>query len=393
MKVCVVGAGKRFLSGLSYYTLRLTNALAQDHDVSAILMRQLLPTRLYPGWRRVGDPLTRLEYDPAVRVFDGVDWYWVPSMARAFAFLLKERPDVVLFQWWSGTVVHSYVALAFLARTIGARVIIEFHEVQDPGEAQIRFASTYIRSVAPLLLRMASGFVVHSERDREQLAELYAFGDRPTAVIPHGPYDHYRECGSNPSGRVIREAPDICCNLLFFGLIRPYKGLTDLIAAFDSIAEDQVGGYWLTVVGETWEGCTEPAELIAKSRYRHRITFVNHYVNDEEVGEFFRGADAVVFPYRRASASGPLHIAMSFGLPVVVASVGGLPEVVSKYKGGTLVPPQDVVALRDALLHVPSLRGRRFADPYSWQHTASCYDLLFADVAVERRLPKQLQAE
>src|SRR5207302_7262954 len=57
-RVCVVGAGMRFLSGISCYTLRLTNALAEAHPVSAILMRQLLPTRLYPGWKRVGMPLS-----------------------------------------------------------------------------------------------------------------------------------------------------------------------------------------------------------------------------------------------------------------------------------------------------------------------------------------------
>lgn len=380
MKVCVVGAGKRFLSGLSYYTLRLTNAFAREHEVSAILMRQLLPTRLYPGWRRVGAALTNQNYHPAVDVFDGVDWYWIPSIIRAFAFLIKTRPKVVVFQWWSGTVVHSYIALATLARMIGARVIIEFHEVQDPGEAQLRVVAAYTRTVAPILISAASGFVVHSERDREKLKALYRFGNRPTAVIPHGPYDHYLGDGFHSTGRASRIAPDSCCNLLFFGLIRPYKGLADLIIAFDSIPERQISNYWLTIVGETWEGCTEPAALVAKSPYRSRITFENRYVNDEEVGSFFRGADAVVFPYRRSSASGPLHIAMSFGLPVVVANVGGLPEVVQRYSGGTLVAPGDIEALRTAIIRMRDLRGVRFPNPYSWDHTTKHYGSLFLAV-------------
>ena len=54
LRICVVGAGTRFLGGISYYTLYLVNALARTHDVSAILMRQLLPTRFYPGRERVG---------------------------------------------------------------------------------------------------------------------------------------------------------------------------------------------------------------------------------------------------------------------------------------------------------------------------------------------------
>src|SRR5438874_13656224 len=106
LRVYVVGAGKHFLSGISYYTLHLVNTLARSHKVSVILMRRLLPKRLYPGWKRVGANLTRLEYDARVRVFDGVDWYWLPSMLRSLVFLIRERPDVVVFQWWSGTVLH-----------------------------------------------------------------------------------------------------------------------------------------------------------------------------------------------------------------------------------------------------------------------------------------------
>ena len=132
-------------------------------------MRQLLPTRFYPGRERVGAKLTQLEYDPAARVFDGVDWYWLPSMIRALLFLIRERPDVVVFQWWSGTVLHSYLLLALVARLLGARIVIEFHEVLDPGEAKLPLAQSYVRLVAPILVRMARGFVVHSEYDKKLL--------------------------------------------------------------------------------------------------------------------------------------------------------------------------------------------------------------------------------
>lgn len=373
-RVCVVGAGKHFLSGISYYTLHLVNALARTHKVSTILMRRLLPTRFYPGWKRVGASLTRLEYDPAVRVFDGVDWYWLPSMVRALVFLLKERPDVVVFQWWSGTVLHSYLLLTFVARLLGARTVIEFHEVLDPGEAKLPLAQTYVRLVAPLLMRLAQGFVVHSEYDRKMLRSRYELAQRPVALICHGPYNQYQSTGKEQKQRSI---PVSCCNLLFFGLIRPYKGLEDLISAFDALPEDEIAGYWLTIVGETWEGCTMPASLIERSRYRDRITFVNRYVSDEEVAEFFADADAVVFPYLRSSASGSLHIAMSCGLPVVVTQVGGLVEAVAGYDGAILISPGEPEALQSALLQVAKLRGKQYTDSHSWEHTVTGYRVLF----------------
>ena len=371
-RVCVVGAGSRFLSGISYYTRHLAHALAERNDVSVVLMRQLLPTSLYPGRDRVGAPLSELSYDPAVRVFDGVDWYWLPSLARATAFLRRERPEVLVLQWWTGTVLHSYLALATAARQLGARIVIEFHEVLDPGEASLSAARTYVRTIAPTLVRLGSGFVVHSEVDRVALRSCYPLGQRPTEVIPLGPFDAYQQLGTT----VERQAPADVCNLLYFGVIRPYKGLEDLVEAFDGLPPDQIDRYWLTVVGESWEGWTRPLELIERSRYRDRITLVNRYVPDQEVGAYFRGADAVVLPYHRSSASGPLHVTMSHGLPVVVTAVGGLVEAASGYAGAELVPPRDPDVLRQALLRLPARLGR-YEDPHSWARTAERYERLF----------------
>jgi len=373
-RVCVVGSGMRFLSGISFHTLRVANALARSCEVSVILMRQLLPTRLYPGWQRVGANLTQLQYDPGVRVFDGVDWYWLPSMLRALLFLKRERPDVVLFQWLSGTVLHSYLLLALAARLLGARVVIEFHEVLDPGEAKLPLVHAYVRLFAPLMVRLAHGFVVHSEYDGKLLQSHYDLRQQPVTVIPVGPLLHYQSTSGEQEHRTV---PTSCCNLLFFGLIRPYKGLEDLIRAFDTLSENEVTKYWLTIVGETWEGWTLPADLINQSQHRDRITFVNRYVSDEEAVEFFAGADAVVLPYRRSSASGPLHIAMNCGLPVVVTRIGCMIEAVAGYGGAIVVPPDDPTALQSGLLQVAELRGKRYTNPYSWEHAAKRYHALF----------------
>jgi len=156
-----------------------------------------------------------------------------------------------------------------------------------------------------------------------------------------------------------REASQDCCNLLYFGVIRPFKGVEDLITAFDSIPQDEIDQYWLTIVGEVWEGWDLPAKLIDSSCYHERITFINRYVPDEEVAAVFSGADAVVLPYHRSSASGPLHISMSYGLPVAVTGVGGLTEAVMDYEGAIVVPPQDPSALQSAIRQAAALRGKR----------------------------------
>lgn len=376
-KVCVVGPDSMFLSGLSYYTKHLANALSAENTVSVLLIRRLVPRFLYPGRNRVGHPLDTLEWSESVRVFDGVDWYWLPSMFRALRFLRKERPDVVVFQWWTTAVLHSYLLLAAFSRAIGARVVVELHETQDPGEAKYLAARMYARGLAPLFMRQSAHFVVHSHSDLKGLRQVDGTRVADASVIPHGPYDHFRK---TYDATVDRGAPDSCFNLLYFGLIRPYKGVPDLIEAFDLLTNEEATDYWLTIVGETWEGCTEPGEMIRFSRHRGRITFINRYVSDEEAGRLLAGADAIVLPYRRTSSSGVLHAAMSLGLPVIITDLPGLREDAAEYEGAIVVPPANPSALASAFQRVRRLRGHRYRDPHSWSVSRQRYADVFAKV-------------
>ena len=395
LKICVVGSGTHFLSGISYYTHRLANAMAHSHPVSVILMRQLLPTRFYPGRQRVGQALTKLQYNPAIKLFDGIDWYWLPSMWRGLRFLRQEHPDVIVLQWWSGTVLHSYLALALAARLSGSQLVIEFHEVLDTAEARLPLVGNYVRFMATVLVKLAAGFVVHSEYDLPRLQQHYQLGDKPVAIIPHGPYDQYQTEATPASElvaqtKLVTELDKAACNFLFFGTIRPYKGLEDLIHALNTIPAEEIDQYHLTIVGETWEGWNLPAQLIEESPYRDRITFVNRYVNDTEVAQFFAEADAVVLPYHRSSASGPLHIAMSQGLPLLVTEVGGLPEVVADYAGALVVPPENPESIRAGMAQMLAMRGKRFEDPHSWEHTVTRYDGLFEQLTLKNKLESNI---
>jgi glycosyltransferase involved in cell wall biosynthesis len=370
--VLIVGSGTRFVSGISYYTHKLAVALSAQRTVGVVLMRKLIPQALYPGRERVGARLTELTYPAGVPVVDGVDWYGGLGLLRAVALITRLRPATVVLQWWTGAVLHTYIILALYSRMLGAQIIIEFHEVQDTGETKLLGAARYVRTFSGRLMALASAAVVHSESDVEPIRRGYRFENRPVAVIPHGPFDQYT------GGHPVREAPADAFNLLFFGTIRPYKGLEDLILAFNSLAPNEANAMWLTVVGETWEGWTQPAELIAQSPYRDRISFVNRYLTDAELAGHLAGADAVALPYRRSSASGPLHVTMAEGLPVIVTSVGGLEEAGRGYGGAVWVPPGDPAAIRRAFARVRALAGTRHVDPQSWESTAGRYGELFA---------------
>nr|WP_269327652.1 glycosyltransferase [Kineosporia mesophila] len=343
-------------------------------------MRRLVPAALYPGRARVGTVVNDLAYDSRVAVFDGIDWFWGTTMTRAWRFLKRDAPDVMVLQWWTGAVLHSYLLLALLARRRGTRVVMEWHEVQDTGEARIPGVVRYVQIAMRRLLRHVDAHVVHSEYDLDLLKAAFDLDPSTVTVIPHGPYDHV----VGPTRATDPESP---LNVLYFGVIRPYKGLEDLVQAFSALPAETVRDMRLTIVGETWEGWTAPLEAVASSPVRDRITVVNRYVSDAEVQQYFNEADAVVLPYRRSSSSGPLHIAMSTGLPLIVTAVGGLIEAASDYEGAVFVPPKDPARLTTALGALPGRRGRRHPDPHSWDASVRSYLGLFAELGLTSASP------
>ena len=173
--------------------------------------------------------------------------------------------------------------------------------------------------------------------------------------------------------RLTKEMRKVPSSFSILAWFAPSKGVEDLVTAFSKLDPAQAENFRLSVVGETWEDWHAPDQAIAQSPYAALIDRVDRYVTDAEVAAYFQRADAVVLPYHRSSASGPLHIAMSAGLPVIVTSVGGLVEAVEDYPGALLVPPRDPIALRDAMVQMLPKRGRRYSDPHSWQRTADGY--------------------
>jgi glycosyltransferase involved in cell wall biosynthesis len=376
IEVCIVGPGWRFTSGITYYTCRLASALVDHHAVSVIQLRRLLPKRFYPGRERVGRHQNPMAMPPDVAVFDGIDWWWGLSLLRALAFMRRKRPRVLILEWWTATALHTYLVLAIAARLMGTTIVLEMHESQDPGEASFGLARRYGRWGLGVLFKVSHGCVLHSKADLCLIEESYRLTNVRVGIAPHGPYDLYqaKHGGSQCDEALVaavREAPRPgVINLLFFGLIRPYKGLEDLLLVYNGLSKDEVSKLWLTVVGETWDGCTDPARLIAESPHRERISFVNEYVSDDVVSAAFAHADVVVLPYHRSSSSGTLHIAMSLGLPVVVTNVGGLPEAADGYEGAIFVPPHDPLMLKEGITRATKLAGRRFRDPRDWAETA-----------------------
>ncbi|HWQ63165.1 MAG TPA: glycosyltransferase [Methanospirillum sp.] len=368
--VVVVGPSPRFLSGISYYTLRLSNALADHRQVTSLLFRYMLPQRLFPGWKRVGTDLTSLKYSEKIRVRETLDWYnpltWIQA-SHEF-----RDADVIILEWWTSSVAHMFLAL-LLMNIKKIPVIIEFHEVVDPLEFSFAPIRIYARLMGRLIRRMACRYIVHSEHDRHLISTHYRIPESRIGVIPHGLYDQYPIHDQKDSKRSLMVSDYFI--FLFFGLIRPYKGVIHLIHAFEMLPEAIKNNSFLYIVGEVWEDHAS-IDAAQTSPVSDRIRLLNKYASDGEIPVYFSAADALVLPYTRASQSGVAHIGISYGLPIIASKVGGLAESLSGYGGTTFVQPEDERELAHAMEQVHSVGYQRYQVPseLNWDSIARKYE-------------------
>jgi glycosyltransferase involved in cell wall biosynthesis len=371
--ICIVGPSKRFLSGISYFTIRLANAMYAKTDVSVVCFRQLLPTFLFPGKSHVGKNISDLSFSPGLPVFDEMDYNNPLTWLHAYSFIKTQKPDVIILQWWTSSVAHMQLLLkAFAGLLNKPKIIIEFHEVVDPFEESILPIRLYSKITGKLLRRNLNAYITHSESDKKLVAERYAIASEKIHVIPHSLYDQYGELIDIKKARKdLSISEDFV--ILSFGLIRKYKGIPHLIRAFEQLPPEVVEKSRLLIVGEIWEDRKELLDQIQASPFNARITLIDEYVPDEKVNLYFSAADVVVLPYLRASQSGIAHIAMSFGKPIVVSEVGGLKESMANYEGTLFVPPGDVGSIRKAILKF-NTKGKHYEAPdQKWDKIINSY--------------------
>jgi glycosyltransferase involved in cell wall biosynthesis len=337
VKVAVLGPLYPYRGGIAHYNARLCRALVDEgHDVCAVNLTRQYPAALFPGTTQEDASKSAFEF-PAERLLDSLDPL---SWARTLRHIRRCAPDVLVVQWWHPYFAASFGAVAYGARAMGIRVVFVAHNVL-PHES-----SPADRLLAKFAYRAASRFVVHARAEEARVRALVRRAE--VAVNPHPVYDHF-DTDAAPSQQEARAALGVDAErvLLFFGLIRPYKGLDVLLDAMPAIVERT--GATLLIAGECYEGLEEYERQIDRLGIGAHVRLDARYVANEEVPTLMAAADAVVLPYRHATQSGVVQVAYGCGRPVITSAVGGIPEVVWEGETGLLVPPEDPPALADAV--------------------------------------------
>jgi glycosyltransferase involved in cell wall biosynthesis len=162
--------------------------------------------------------------------------------------------------------------------------------------------------------------------------------------IEHPWYDHFGEKLPKDKARSILKLSENKKTLLFFGLIRDYKGLDILIKAFSKMDDS----FQLIIAGEIYGSSEKYQQLIELSENKN-IHLFNAYIPDDEVNIYFSAADVCVLPYRTATQSGVTGTSFHFEVPVVATDVGGLREALKDGQLGTLVEPENPNALLEGI--------------------------------------------
>jgi glycosyltransferase involved in cell wall biosynthesis len=196
------------------------------------------------------------------------------------------------------------------------------------------------------LIRACDGFIVLS---RSVLDDLSMFTPSDKKVfVPHPVYDIFGEAaGREEAARYLGLDPE-GRYLLFFGLVRQYKGLDLLLRAFSRV-KDEIKDLKLVIAGEFYEGKDEYMKMISDLSPEGRVLVRDQFIPSGEVRYYFSIADLVVQPYRTATQSGISQIAYHFGVPMLVTDVGGLSEIVPDGKVG-YVTPVDEESIASAIL-------------------------------------------
>jgi glycosyltransferase involved in cell wall biosynthesis len=272
---------------------------------------------------------------------------------------LASPADVVHFQWLTVPALDIHLLPKLRPRVMTAHYILP----PRPSRRQV--------AAAHRVFSRMDAVVAHSEHGAARLRDEVGLDPARVRVIPHGAFDYLtRLPAEKPLPRELEgaEGPVI----LFFGLLRPYKGLENLLKAFR-----EVEGAELWIVGNPRMDVEPLRELAATAGAR--IRFLTRFVADAEIPAIFRRADLLALPYLDAEHSGVLYTGLAFGKPLVLSAVGGFPEVAAT-GAARLVPPADTAALAAALSELTGDEAARAelaaaaraaaAGPFSWDEAA-----------------------
>ena len=326
MKITMIGPVYPYKTGLSYYVGLLYRQLVKNHEVKLYSYSMQYPKFMYKKPQK--------DYEDDVVKVDDVEF--ILNSANPFSWIKlakrinKEKPDLVIFQW-----LHPYFAPCYsvMERLLSKDIKIAYNcHNALPHE---RFPMD--KALTKFTLKAADLVIAHSNSDAAILSEMMP--KQNVKVNPHPAYNFFKiKDMTKEEGREILKLSADNKVLLFFGLVREYKGLKHLLNAMPDIIK-KYPEVRLLIAGDFGGGKDAYDEMIKSLGIGDYIQIHDGHIPIPDVEKFFAACDLVVLPYESATQSGVIQASYGFEKPVLATNVGGLPDAVDNMKTGYIVEP------------------------------------------------------
>jgi len=321
VKIALLSCFYPYRGGIAQFNANLFTELGLSNEVKAFNFKRQYPNFLFPGKSQFvtkEDNAVQIESIPILDTINPLSYYKTVKAIREW------EPDLLIMRYWMSFFAPSqgFVGRHMLKKT----KVISILDNVVPHEK--RFFDT---PFTKYFLEGNHGFVVLSSSVGKDLLKIKSNAHYTT--IPHPLYNHFGEKIDKTLAETKLGLDHNKKNLLFFGLIREYKGLDILIDAFSALDQS----YQLIIAGEPYGSFEMYQNMIDKSPAKDRIKLFTRYIDDAEVPLFFSAADVTVLPYRTATQSGISAISFHFNIPLITTNVGGLNETVGQSGTGIVV--------------------------------------------------------
>ncbi|MES2590059.1 MAG: glycosyltransferase [Bacteroidota bacterium] len=332
MKIAFLSTFFPFRGGIAQFNALVYRELEKNHEVKAFTFKRQYPNFLFPGKTQYVTENDLADKIDSVETLDSVNPLSYIQTAKK---IKKYNPDVIITKYW---MTFFGPSLGYVLGKLKKSVRISILDNVIPHEKRF-FDAPFNR----YFLKRNDGFIVMSDK---VLADLLSI--KPEAKylrINHPVYDHFGEKLNQEEAQNLLKVDPFKKTLLFFGIIRDYKGLDLLIEAL-SFLDDS---YQLIIAGEVYGSFEKYTKLIEKLKVSHKISLHNQYISDNEVSRYFSAADVCVLPYKSATQSGITSISNHFLLPIIATDVGGLKETIYHQKTGLIVDEISALALSESI--------------------------------------------
>jgi len=351
-KVFIIGPGYPLRGGPAQFNENLCREFNRmGHDAQIISYSLQYPNFLFPGssqYETSGSAPADIKIHTLINTVNPFNWL------KTARFIKKQKPDFIIFRYWLpffGPCLGTIGRLVKKGTNIKVLALTDNIIPHEKRAGDKPFTNYFVKS--------CHGFITMS---KAVFNDIGKFTDTDKKVFsPHPMYETYGAAVTKPEAR---KKLNIGVNdkvILFFGLIRKYKGLDILLEAMSHPKIKQLG-IKLLVAGEFYEDKQPYLDIVEKNGLSDQVIFHSQFIPNEEVRYYFCAADFVAQTYRNATNSGVTMVGFYYEKPMLVTDVGGLSELVPHNKIGYTVPIDTNVIAESIIDYFENNRENEFVE-------------------------------